>query len=255
MEPTIKQTLAGKLLGMADDELILGHRDSEWTGHAPILEEDIALANIAQDEIGHAVIWYSLAAELLDEDPETYPDRQVFFRDPADYRNVQMVELPNGDWAFSLVRQVFFDAFELVQLEALAGSAYPPLAKAAAKIRKEEVYHTRHSRAWVQRLGLGTGESNRRMQVAVSELWPYALQLFVAGPKEKPLVQAGLVPDSAELRRAWDHRVFDLLRESRLGIPSQVTAVARRRSEHTEHLTALLAEMQEVARRDPAAHW
>ena len=147
------------ILSLADDELILGHRDSEWCGHAPILEEDIAFANLALDEIGHANLWYGLLAGILEQDPLTYPDQLVYFRRPNDYRNIQMVELPNGDWAFSMLRQYLLDAAELVRLNALAQSQFIPLAEVAAKILKEELYHHRHSSAWVRRLGLGTATS------------------------------------------------------------------------------------------------
>ena len=126
---------------LADDELILGQRDSEWTGHAPILEEDIAFSNIAQDELGHATIWYGLLSELTGEEP----NELVFFRDFDDFRNVTLVELPNGDWAFSMLRQYLFDAFEMVRLSQLLESLYRPVAEAAAKIRMEELYHYRHT--------------------------------------------------------------------------------------------------------------
>jgi ring-1,2-phenylacetyl-CoA epoxidase subunit PaaC len=162
-------------LSMADDELILAHRDSEWTGHAPILEEDIAFSNIAQDELGHASLWYDLCSSISGEDP----DRLVFFRSADDYRNVQLVELPIGDWALTIARQYLFDAYELVNLANLANSNHKPLADIAGKIRTEELYHYRHTSSWVRRLGLGTDESNRRTQLALEALWPFAGQLFV----------------------------------------------------------------------------
>src|SRR5436190_23237046 len=148
--------LAAQLLGMADDEMVLGHRDSEWCGHAPILEEDIAFANLALDELGHAIIWYQLVADLMGKDPNVLPDELAYQRPAADFQNVRMVELPKGDWAFTLMRQYLFDTYEAVMLEKMAESQYEPLAGAAAKIRKEEIYHQRHSSAWVHRLGLGT---------------------------------------------------------------------------------------------------
>ena len=157
MKADLKEALAHKLLAMADDELVVGHRNSEWTGHAPILEEDIAFTNIALDEIGHAKIWYQLLADLVGENPETYPDKLVFHREATEYRNIQMVELPIGDWAFTIVRQYLLDAAEFVRLGELVQSQYQPMAEAAAKIRKEEIYHYRHTHAWLQRLGLGKG--------------------------------------------------------------------------------------------------
>ncbi|MEJ2559023.1 MAG: phenylacetate-CoA oxygenase subunit PaaC, partial [Anaerolineae bacterium] len=216
MNPDMREAMDHKLLSMADDELILGHRDSGWTGHAPILEEDIAFANIALDEIGHAKIWYTLLANLVGEDRDTYPDRLVFFRGSSDYRNVQLVELPNGDWAFSMLRQYLFDAAEMIRLEQLVHSEYPSLAEAAAKIRKEEIYHYRHTHAWTQRLGLGTDESHRRLQDALNQIWPYTLQLFEPLPDEPLLVEADFVPAPGQLRSAWLSLVGPCLEEAGL---------------------------------------
>jgi len=255
MNPDVKQALADKLLALADDEIILGHRDSEWTGHAPILEEDIAFANIALDELGHARIWYTLLAELVGESLDTYPDRLISFRDAGEYRNVRFVELPKGDWAFSMLRQYLFDAAELVRLERLVESRYPPLAEAAAKIRKEEIYHERHTRAWVRRLGLGTEESHRRMQNALDQLWPYTSQLFEALPGESLLADAGLIPAADVLRGAWEDKVLPCLQEAGLTPPTGRPATIAGRDQHTPHLSALLAEMQQVARLVPDAQW
>src|SRR5262249_24761260 len=152
MKPPLRDVLADYLLALADDELILGHRDSEWCGHAPILEEDIAFANLALDEIGHARVWYGLLGDLLSKDPETYPDELVYRRDASEFRCAQFVELPKGDWAFSMLRQYLFDSIEAMRLEALTESSYQPLADAAAKMRPEEMYHLRHTSAWVRRL-------------------------------------------------------------------------------------------------------
>lgn len=251
MDPELKAALKLQLLGMADDELILGHRNSEWTGHGPILEEDIAFSNIAQDEIGHAWIWYSLLEALTGDNP----DRLVFFRDAHQYRNVQLAELPKGDWAFTLLRQYFFDALENVRLAALLKSAYQPFADAAAKIRKEEAYHYRHTSAWVRRLGLGTEESRKRMQSALQQMGPFIDQLFIPLAGQALLAEAGCVPDPDELRSGWENRVFPLLRESELCVAQNVKPVASARDQHTEHLSVLLMEMQEVARLDPQAQW
>lgn len=255
MNSDLKQALINKLLAMADDEILLAHRDSEWTGHAPILEEDIAFSNIAQDEIGHAAIWYSMLADLAGEDRETYPDQLVFFRDAPAYRNVQLVELPVGDWAFTIVRQYLFDAAEMVRLEQLQQSQYQPVAEAAAKIRKEEMYHYRHTHAWLQRLGLGTAESQRRLQHALSQIWPYAFQIFQPLPDETLLVEAEIVPDPTQLRATWQTLVLPNLEEAELVIPEDAVPVTVPRDQHTDHLTALLTEMQEVARFDPQAEW
>ena len=252
MEAAVREALIERLLAMADDELILAHRNSEWAGHGPILEEDIAFANIALDEMGHASIWYGLRAELTGEDA----DRLIFFRNPGHFRNAQLVELPKGDWAFSMVRQYLFDAAENMILGHFRASAYRPLAEAAAKIATEERYHLRHTGLWLRRLGLGTEESHHRTQAALDTLWPYARQLFGPSPGDAALVAAEIIPDGAALRREWEGLVRPFLAECGLVIPKE--ALPRRdvpRTEHTEHLMALLAEMQSVARLDPEAEW
>ena len=248
MTPTTQSALLNKLLALADDEMILSHRNSEWIGHGPILEEDIAIGNIAQDELGHATVWYRLYCHLTGDDP----DALVFWRDAPDFRNVQMVELPIGDWAFTMLRQYLFDAYEVVVLTALQESSYQPLAEAAAKIRNEEIYHYRHSSTWVQRLGLGTEESHGRMQNALDELWSYAQQLFVALPDEAILVKEGIVVQTAELYVNWSNLVIPHLTNAGLTIHAPL---ANNRSQHTSHLTDLLHDMQMVARLDAAAKW
>ncbi|HSH01596.1 MAG TPA: 1,2-phenylacetyl-CoA epoxidase subunit PaaC [Anaerolineae bacterium] len=251
MDNITTQHLANKLLAMADDELILAHRDSEWTGHAPILEEDIAFANIAQDELGHANIWYELRQALTAEEP----NQVVYFRDLAGYRNAQIVELPKGDWAFSMLRQYFFDMLEQVRLPTLMNSSYKPLADAATKIRAEEIYHLRHTYTWLKRLGLGTEESNRRLQNALNELWPYAAQMFVPVAGEYSLVAADIVPAPTAVEAAWREQVEPFLTSIDLTIPANWPTQRPARSEHTKHLATLLADLQEVARFDPQANW
>jgi ring-1,2-phenylacetyl-CoA epoxidase subunit PaaC len=249
--PEYEEALAARLLALADDELLLAHRNSEWTGHAPILEEDIALANIAQDELGHAVTWYGLYAALTGADP----DELAFFRDAEAFRNVQMVAYPKGDWAFTLVRQYLFDAAEATLLPHLAGSAYRPLAEAAAKVRQEEIYHYRHSSLWMRRLGLGTAESRQRTQGALNVLWPLAHQLFVPTPGEAELVEAGVVPASSRWRAEWDEVVRPFLSDCSLTIPADAEPPAADRAVPSAFRADLLAEMQEVARAFPEAKW
>ncbi len=244
--------LAAHLLGLADDELILGHRNSEWCGHAPILEEDIAFANLAQDELGHASLWYRLLEGLTGE----RPDRLVFFREASAYRCVQMVELPKGDWAFSMLRQFLFDAAEAARLGRLAESRYAPAAETAIKIRTEEIYHYRHTQAWIKRLGLGTQESHQRAQAALDALWPYALQLFVPGPGEAEMTARGLVPAAEDLQAAWEAAAVAALHEAGLTPPADQCPAATDRANHSPHLAPLLDEMQSVARLEgPAVGW
>lgn len=239
-----EQTVAQKILALADDELILGHRNSEWAGHAPILEEDIAFANLALDEMGHAQLWYELFRDLTGAEP----DAVVFFRGAAEYLNTQLVELPKGDWAFSMTRQYLFDAYENVLLARLVNSSDARVAAIAAKMRPEEIYHLRHTSNWVKRLGLGTAESYRRMQTALDELWAYALQLFVLQNGEQTLVDEKIFPDPRVLHAEWETQVSAHLSASGLVIPTASEPITRTRTEHTVYLTPLLEEMQEVAR-------
>lgn len=249
----ISKCLADYLIALADDELILGHRDSEWTGHAPILEEDIAFANIALDEIGHARLWYELASDEVDADKARYPDQQVYFRPAADFRCLQLVELPKGDWAFSMLRQFLFDAFEQHRLPALVKSSHKPVAEVAARVLNEELYHIRHTRAWVPRLAQGTNESHRRMQTALDELWPYAQALGAPLPGELEL--KSVVPNSVELFGAWTVEVTAFLTEQGLEVPKSGSQIHVDRAVHSEYFPALIGDLQEVAQTDPEAQW
>ncbi|MDJ0755073.1 MAG: phenylacetate-CoA oxygenase subunit PaaC [Ardenticatenaceae bacterium] len=250
MNEAVTGALTSRLTALADDELILAQRNSEWTGHAPILEEDIALANIAQDELGHATVWLG----LLEPFSGRSPDEMAFFRDAEDFLNVQMVELPKGDWAFTMLRQYLFDAYEHILIEALLASTYQPLADAAAKFRGEEMYHLRHTHLWVERLGLGTDESNRRMQDALDILWPAAGQLFVPLPDDHLLVHEGIFPDLAILQDQWVAIVRPHLTAAGLTFPAEIANTAAR-GFHTEHMATLLADMQLVARWEPDGEW
>ena len=247
----LKNALITRLIAFADDELILAHRNSEWVGHAPILEEDIAIANVAQDELGHAMLLYDMVEALGGQNG----DRLAFFRDSAEFRNVQLVELPKGDWAFTILRQYLFDAYQYVLYAELVNSTFQPLADAASKIRKEELYHLRHTHAWVERLGLGSAEANRRMQAALDQLWAYASQLFVALPSDAQLVAAGMIPDVAQLRAGWEQIVLPHLAEAELVVENSAENAPSSRTDHTLHLDQLLADMQLVARADPNAIW
>ena len=250
MNDALHTALTNRLLASADDELILAHRNAEWTGHAPILEEDIALANIAQDELGHGTIWYGLVEALTGDDP----DRLAFFRDASQFCSAQLVEQPRGDWAFTMLRQYLFDAYELTLLARLGGSAYQPAADAAVRMRNEEIYHYRHSSVWVRRLALGTEESHRRMQRALNELWPLTGQLFSAQPGDEILMAAGYWPDFDEMKQSWMSVVMPFLEQGELVVSDLVDGPVDR-SEHSGHLNGLLADMQMVARADREAVW
>jgi ring-1,2-phenylacetyl-CoA epoxidase subunit PaaC len=252
---TDTDSLFAHLVAMGDDELVLGHRDSEWCGHAPILEEDIAFANIALDEIGHAMLWYGLAAEVKGEDKEQYSNQLAYLRGSDEFRNAPLVELPKGDWAFSMLRQYLFDVAEAVRLKELANSSYTSLAEAAHKVQREELYHVRHTSMWVKRLGLGTDESNRRMQDALNILWPYFPGYFTPLPNDQALVDEKTIPGVALVQSEWEAIVKPYLSESGLSIPATFASLPFDREHHQEDLKSLLTDLQSVARVEPDAHW
>lgn len=242
------------LLRLGDDRLILGHRLSEWCGHGPILEEDIALANIALDLIGEATLCLKLAGEV--EGAGRNEDALAFLRDGMDFRNSLLVELPKGDFGFTIVRQFFFSMFSLLQMEALRTSTNAELAGIAAKAVKEARYHVRHSAEWVVTLGDGTEESHERAQHAVDELWRYTGELFVADDTDREVAAAGIGVDPSTLETAWRSHVDDVLRRATLTIPKAgYMQRGGREGKHTEHLGHLLSEMQIVARSHPGASW
>lgn len=242
------------LCRIGDDRLVLGHRTSEWCGHGPILEEDIALANIALDLIGQANLVLQYAGEV--EGAGRDQDALAYFRDAVEYRNALLCELPRGDFGVTVVRQFFHGVFSVLQWEALSRSADTTLAGIAAKALKESKYHVRHTGEWVIRLGDGTDESHQRVQAAVDALWAYTGELFMQPADEASLVSAGLTADVSTLERAWRATVDDVLRRATLVAPDGVWMQrGGRDGRHTEHLGHLLAEMQIVARSHPGAQW
>lgn len=242
------------LLRLADDRLILGHRTSEWCGHAPILEEDIALANIALDLIGQAnlVLQYAGAVEGTGRSE----DALAYFRDATEFRNALLCELPKGDFGVTIVRHFFHGLYSVLQWDALTRSTDQTLSGIAAKALKESRYHVRHAGEWVIRLGDGTDESHRRAQDAVDALWPYTGELFMQPADEADCVAAGITSDVSLLEGAWRTQTDDVLRRATLRAPDTVWMQrGGRDGRHTEHLGHLLAEMQIVARSHPGAEW
>jgi ring-1,2-phenylacetyl-CoA epoxidase subunit PaaC len=242
------------LLRLGDDRLVLGHRLSEWCGHGPILEEDIALANVALDLIGEATLLLKLAGQV--EGNGRNEDALAYFRDAIDYRNALLVELPIGDFAVTIVRQLFFSVFSLLEMEALQRSANVDLAGIAAKAVKESRYHVRHSGQWVITLGDGSDESHARAQRAVDDLWRYTGELFMADAIDRDAAAGGLGVDPSTLAEPWRAQIEEVLRRATLKVPS-ATYMQRggREGRHTEHLGHMLAEMQIVARSHPEATW
>ncbi len=242
------------LLRLADDRLVLGHRLSEWCGHGPILEEDIALTNIALDLIGQATALLGLAGEVEGKGRDA--DALAYFRDAIDFRNVQLVELPRGDFGFTITRQFLFDVYAFHVLDALQRSTHAPLAGVASKTLKEVRYHVRHSAEWVRKLGDGTEESHDRAQRALDELWRFTGELFEADDLDGEMHDRGVGPELRTLRSPWQDTVASVLTEATLRVPDDPPAMTGgRRGRHTEHLGHMLAEMQIVARSHPGAEW
>lgn len=241
------------LYRVADDELILAHRHSEWTGLGPVLEEDIAFSSIAQDKLGHAQALYQILYELGEADP----DATAFMRDEASLRCTQFVELPNGEYDRSLVRHFLFDAAEYHRYGMFQSSSYEPLAKLARKVHGELKYHLYHGQTWIVQLGAqGDEESHRRMQAALDEMWPYALGMFEPGADEAALEADGVFAGEDELKRTWLEFVGATLGNAALRMPDHAEPVyGGRKGTHTEHLQPLLNEMTEVYRIDPSAEW
>ena len=242
------------LLRLGDTTLILGHRVSEWCGHSPALEEDIALANVALDLIGQTQMWLGLAAEV--EGKGRTADDLAYLRDAWDFRNLLMVERPNGDFGHTLMRQFLFDAWHFELLKALSDSSDPRVAEIAAKALKEVAYHLERSSDLVVRLGDGTAESNKRMRDALGALWSYTGEMFHADAKDAAVAAAGIAPAPESLRAAWEATVRDVLTEATLAVPAGTFAhKGGRRGVHTEHLGYILAEMQFLQRAYPGSSW
>ena len=247
-------SLVTALIGLADDHLILGHRLSEWCGHAPMLEEDLAMPNIALDLIGQARALYSYAGEL--EGAGRDEDALAFGRLERAYRNLLICELPNGDFAHTMLRQFYFASFMQLFWQAAEQSADATLAAIAAKAVKEAEYHRRHCAQWVIRLGDGTDESARRMAEAVALLAPYTGEFFIADQDICDVIAGGILPDTQALQPAWQADVEQVFAEARLVPPTDVYAQkGGRRGMHTEAMGHLLAQLQFMQRSFPDMTW
>jgi ring-1,2-phenylacetyl-CoA epoxidase subunit PaaC len=242
------------LLRLGDNCLILSHRLSEWCGHGPVLEEDLALTNVALDLIGQTQLWLCLAGEV--EGRGRSDDQIAYLRDAGDFRNVLLVEQPNGDYAHTIARQFYFDAWHLLLLQNLSHSHYERVAEIAAKGLKEVRYHRERSSDWVIRLGDGTAESHLRMQDALDDLWTYTGELFELDAIDRALLPDGIAVDLEKLHGPWLHYVGSILSEATLKLP-QDNWMQRggKRGVHSEHLGYILAEMQFLQRAYPNANW
>ncbi|WP_164937613.1 1,2-phenylacetyl-CoA epoxidase subunit PaaC [Bradyrhizobium guangxiense] len=241
-------------LRRADDALILGHRLSEWCGHAPMLEEDMALSNIALDLIGQARELYSYAAKVEDKDNDE--DKLAYLRDVRQYRNLLLVEQPNGDFAQTLVRQFFYSAFADLYWRAMMTSRDTTLAAIAAKSEKESAYHLRHASEWLIRLGDGTDESHARAQAAIDQLWAFTGEMFAVDDGERGLIHAGIAVDPGPVRGRWLQTISDVVSEATLVLPqNDWMQQGGRAGRHSEHLGHLLSELQSMQRTFPGLTW
>jgi ring-1,2-phenylacetyl-CoA epoxidase subunit PaaC len=241
-------------LRRADDALILGHRLSEWCGHAPMMEEDMALANMGLDLLGQARELYSYAAKV--EAKGNDEDKFAYLRDVRQYRNLLLLEQPNGDFARTIARQFFYAAFADLYWRAMMKSSDPTLAAIAAKSEKESAYHLRHSSEWMVRLGDGTEESHARAQTAIDDLWAYTGEMFSVDEAERALIDADIAIDPATLRAQWLKTISDVVDKATLALPkSNWMQQGGRSGRHSEHLGHLLSELQSMQRTFPGATW
>lgn len=248
------QDLFRFVLRLGDLSLVLGQRLGEWVGHAPALEEDLGLANVALDLIGQARLLLTYAGEI--EAKGRGEDELAFLREHGDYFNAVLAEQPNGDFGRTIVRQVLIDAFQLELYERMATSTDERLAAIAAKSVKEVRYHLRYSSGWLVRLGDGTEASHSRVQAALEALWPYTVELFAEDELDRSMADRGVAPRLSEVQAAWSARIEAILAAATLQRPKdRPHAWHGKRGQHSEHLGYILAEMQHLQRTYPGARW
>ena len=254
-EPALEAAHADLLFALADDDFVLGFADSEWTGIAPHLEEDVAMSSMAQDELGHASAWYGLLADLLGRDP----DQLAYDRPAAAFRHCRLVDHGRGDWARTMTRRWLYDTANAVRLEALAESSDRALAELAGKVRREETYHLAHGQAWLERLAGHRGEPRDRLLEALELVGPDAASVLAPLPAEATLREAGLLPvGGSDLIDRWQEGIQSTLARAGLGLPRPAPAAldpATARSDHGPACTWLWSELTSVRSADPVAAW
>jgi ring-1,2-phenylacetyl-CoA epoxidase subunit PaaC len=249
-----QEALFEYLLRLGDNALILGHRLSEWCGHSPALEEDLALSNVALDLIGQTQLWLNLAGEVEGKGRDA--DKLAYLRDARDFRNLLLVEQPNGDFAATMARQFYFDAWHYLLLRELTGSKNARIAEIAAKGLKEVTYHLERSQEWVLRLGDGTEESHRRMQAAIDDLWMYTGEMFESDEVDQAMMRDGIGPDLSSLHEPWLGLMRSTAEEATLTLPQPGWAQrGGKRGIHSEHLGYILSDLQFLQRAYPNATW
>lgn len=251
---TTQEALFNYTLRLGDTSLILAQRLSEWTGHGPFLEEDLALTNIALDILGCGKSLLEYAAQV--EGKGRSADDLAFFRNDREYYNALICEQPNGDYAKTMMRQAFIDCFDLLFYQELAKSKDETLAGIAAKSIKEITYHKRHSFSWIVRFGNGTEESMNRLQNGFNEVWPFTGELFEMTDADAVLLKEGIAVNLEQLKPLWEKEIRELLAKANLQVPESVfMQKGSRNGLHTEHLSYILAEMQALPRMHPGAQW
>ena len=253
LDPPTREALSGLLLTMADDEFVLGFWDSEWTGIAPMLEEDVAFSSLAQDEIGHARLLYEMIAQLHGGKA----DDLAFGRTADEYRHCRLLDHPRRDWAFSVARRWLYDTADAVRLTALRRSTFAPLAQIVEKIRREETYHLMHMDVWMRRLAAG-GEPRERLEEALTSLWPDALSVFATVPEETRLIDEGiLAAPMSELAGRQHERLLTTLASLGLSVPGPRPSSddGRDRAEASESFRWLWSEFTMVHRLEEGATW
>lgn len=250
---TITSPLVQYVLHLADNALVAGHRNSEWTGHGPVLEQDIAISNIALDLIGQARNFYQYAARLLGGN--TNEDNLAFHRNAPEFRNLLLVEMEKGDWAFTTLRQFFFSAYQYFLFGQLKDSRDETLAAIAAKSLKEVQYHLRWSSEWVIRLGDGTTESKQRIENALQQLAPYLNELVENAEYEKTLAANQIAVDASSIKKMLEEKIQSILEEATLVMPSVKAISGGKSGRHSHQLEAMLLEMQVLQRAYPDSNW
>jgi ring-1,2-phenylacetyl-CoA epoxidase subunit PaaC len=242
------------LIRLGDDSLIIGHRLSEWCGHGPVLEEDIAMTNLSLDFIGQTASLLKYAGEV--EGKGRTEDDLAYLRCDREYKNILLVEQPNGDFGMTMMRQFLFDAYRKLLFERLVNAKDETIAAIAEKSLKETKYHFKHSSEWIIRLGDGTEESNRRVQDSLDTLWRYTSELFYTDAVDAELIAAGTIPSMEGLEEDWEKSVGEVLSEATLTIPTNNwKQEGGRKGMHSEHLGYILAELQYMQRAYPGLEW
>jgi ring-1,2-phenylacetyl-CoA epoxidase subunit PaaC len=240
------------LLSMADDEFVIGFSDSEWTGIAPLLEEDVAMSSLSQDELGHAAALYGLLAEIQDTDADTI----AYDRDPAEYRHARLLDHGRGDWAMTIARRYLYETADAVRLEALDGGSWAPLADLVGKIRREERYHAMHITTWLERLAAARGEPRERLVAALETLGPDAGTVFTPLASEPALADGGVLSrPMADLERAWRAGLEPVFRRLDLPLPPSTADPESGRTRHSDAFRWLWGEFTAVRSADPGATW